>query len=149
MIVRREIALAAAPEAIYDVVMDPARLGDWVTIHRGLKLAPRGALREGSEMVQSLSMAGLPFDVHWTVVRAERPRDVTWEGRGPARSHARIGYRLRPGDGGGTRFAYSNELELPGGRLGVIASIALSRAPIADREVDRSLERLRSLVESG
>ena len=42
MRVERKIEIAAPAEQIYDLVMDPHRLEDWVTIHAGLKDAPRG-----------------------------------------------------------------------------------------------------------
>jgi uncharacterized protein YndB with AHSA1/START domain len=37
MKVERRTAIAAPAERVYDVVMDPRRLGDWVTIHDHLK----------------------------------------------------------------------------------------------------------------
>ena len=54
------------------------------------------------------------FKVHWTLTEAQRPHGATWEGRGPAGSYARTGYRLmRAGDG--THFEYENEFKAPGG----------------------------------
>ena len=146
MRVAREIELGVAPEAVYDLVMDPRRLGDWVTIHRGLCDAPAGALRAGSELRQSLNLAGVPLEIDWTVVTAERPARVLWEGRGPALSRARISYELSA-TATGSRFRYANEFELPGGPLGRIAGAALAGSHIPERELDRSLERLRALLE--
>ena len=48
MRVERSIEIDAPAERIYDVVMDPHRLEDWVTIHVGLKSAPSGGLERGS-----------------------------------------------------------------------------------------------------
>ena len=146
MRVAREIELGVAPEAVYDLVMDPRRLADWVTIHRGLRDAPAGALRAGSELRQSLNLAGVPLEIDWTVVTAERPARVLWEGRGPALSRARISYELSA-TATGSRFRYANEFELPGGPLGRIAGAALAGSHIPERELDRSLERLRALLE--
>ena len=53
-------------------------------------------------------------------------------------------YELEERDGG-TRFSYLNEYELPGGAAGRIAGRAVSAA--AGREVERSLERLKQLLE--
>ena len=146
MRIEREIELGAPPEAVYDVVMDPRRLGDWVTVHRGLRDAPEGALRLGSQLRQSLSLVGLPLEVDWTVVTAERPSRVKWEGRGPALSRASISYELLP-TSAGSRFRYTNEFELPGGPLGRIAGAAFAGSRVPVREMDRSLERLRALLE--
>ena len=58
MKVERSIEIAAPPEAVYEVVMDPARLGDWVTVHNELVHAPNGVLEEGDELAQKLKVAG-------------------------------------------------------------------------------------------
>ena len=41
MRVERTTHIAAPPQAVYDVVMDPQRLEDWVTVHHQLEDAPR------------------------------------------------------------------------------------------------------------
>jgi carbon monoxide dehydrogenase subunit G len=141
--VERTIQIAAPPEAIYDVVMDPERLGDWVTIHHELEKAPAGKLRKGSRLTQSLKLAGRRFRVNWTVVEND-PGRVVWEGRGPVASRARVEYGFSP-NGKGTRFSYSNEYELPGGPLGKIAGRAVAK--VTEKELESSLRRLRSLLE--
>ncbi len=144
MKVERSIEIAASPEAIFAVVMDPAQLGDWVTIHDALKSAPDGPLRKGSKLEQSLKVAGQRFDVIWTVVEAKRPSRIVWDGRGPARTTARAVYELAP-VAAGTRFDYLNEYELPGGTLGSLAARAVSGR--AGKESEESLERLKALME--
>ena len=41
------IDIAAPPEEIWSVIMDPSRFGDWVTIHRKLCSVDDGPRREG------------------------------------------------------------------------------------------------------
>ena len=41
------IEIAAPPQEIWDVIMDPRRFVDWVTIHRKLGRVDSGDLREG------------------------------------------------------------------------------------------------------
>jgi len=142
--IEREIEIAASPRAVYDFVMDPRRLGDWVTIHAELKEAPDGELEKGSELTQCLKLAGRKFNVHWKVVRDERPSCVVWEGKGPVRTLAKVVYEFRPNEGG-TCFAYTNEYKMPGGPLGRVAGRAFERT--ATREADRSLERLKKRLE--
>ena len=36
-VVRSSVVIAAPPERVWAVVMDPQRLGEWVTIHRALR----------------------------------------------------------------------------------------------------------------
>ena len=145
MRVERTIEIEAPPERVYDLVMDPKRLGEWVTIHAGLKQSPDGDLRKGSELIQSLKLAGRRFDVHWEVVQAEKPKRVVWEGKGPVHSRAKVVYDLDADGDGKTCFSYMNEYSMPGGPLGRIAAGVLRHT--AERESERTLEQLKRLVE--
>ena len=144
MRVEGEIDIAAAPEEVYALVTDPERLEDWVTIHDALIDAPDGPLRKGSKLTQRLRLAGTCFTVRWTVVENDRARRIVWEGRGPMRSKARVIYEFAA-NADGTHFSYANDYELPGGALGRMAAPVIRRATAG--ELDRSLERLRKLVE--
>ena len=126
------------------MVMDPARLEDWVTIHDHLVGNPPSPLEKGSELTQCLRLAGKRFKVRWTVVENDPCRKVVWEGRGPVASHARVEYAFEP-DGEGTRFSYLNHYDLPGGPLGRFAGRTVSL--VTTREVDGSLQKLKALVE--
>jgi uncharacterized protein YndB with AHSA1/START domain len=143
--VERSIEIAAAPERIYAIIMDPACLERWVTIHTALESAPSGQLERGSELTQRLRLAGRGFTVHWKVVENRPARRVVWEGSGPLRSHAGVTYELAPSGDGGTRFTYTNEFALPGGPLGRVAGPVVRK--VTAGELDRSLDRLRALVE--
>lgn len=140
--------IAAPIERVWDVVMDPDRLGDWVTIHRSLHAVSQRPLREGATMEQTLRMHGVSFRVKWNLVHVEAPQQADWEGRGPAHSQARIGYRLSGGDGRPTMFEYTNEFHTPGGRLGNVASRVLVGSA-SEREAQQSLRRLKALLEAG
>ncbi len=138
----------APPERVWEVVMDPGRLADWVTIHRRLGSVSDTPLRVGSTISQTLALAGAPFKVRWTVTQLDPGRLAVWEGRGPARSRAISRYELEPHGEGGTRFDYRNEFKPPGGPLGAVAGRVLVGG-ISQREANRSLERLRALLEDG
>ena len=125
--------------------MDPHRLGDWVTIHRRLADVSDSPLQTGSTLEQTLCIAHTNFKVRWTVTEIEAPRCAVWEGKGPMRSRATTAYRLQAADGG-TRFRYENDFRTPGGPLGAAASRILVGG-VSRREADRSLERLRQLLE--
>jgi carbon monoxide dehydrogenase subunit G len=140
----RTVELAAPPERVYDLVMDPQRLDEWVTIHDHLEDGPPGRLEKGSELTQCLKLAGRKFNVHWKVVENEPCERVVWEGKGPVASHARVVYEFESKNGG-TRFSYANEYELPGGPLGRLAGRTVSR--LTKKALESSLQRLKSLVE--
>ena len=144
MRVERSIQIDAPAEDVYEVVMDPSRLGDWVTIHHHLEDAPNGRLKKGSKLTQCLRLAGKKFKVRWTVVENDPCRRVVWEGRGPVGSHAHIEYGFSS-ENGATDFSYVNEYDLPGGPLGRIAGRTVAR--VTQKELEGSLQRLKSLVE--
>ena len=146
-LVTASIDIDAPPERVYDAMLDPARLKDWVTIHRRINRSDGGAPHEGYEMEQTLCLRGANFKVRWTLTEADKPDAATWEGRGPAHSYARTSYHLSARDGGGTRFDYENEFKAPGGFLGAAASRALIGG-VPEREARKSLERLKKLLES-
>ena len=84
-----EIDIDAPRELVYDVVADPRCLHEWVTIQEELEEAPDGDLTPGSELRQRMKVAGRRFHLSWTVVEAERPSRIVWEGHGPMRTKAR------------------------------------------------------------
>jgi hypothetical protein len=144
MEITRSMEMPAAPEVLYELVMDPRRLHEWVTIQEELVEAPEGQLAVGDHLVQRLKVAGQGFEVSWDVTRAERPGHVEWQGTGPLGTSARVEYTLRP-SGTGTLFGYTNEYELPGGLAGRLAGRAV--ASMAGHEAEKTLERLKALVE--
>src|SRR5919201_2211544 len=120
--VHAQIEIEAPAERIWETVMDPHRLGEWVTIHRAVRDVSSEPLSKGSTMEQVLHMRGLSFRVRWTLVDVNPPSHAEWDGRGPAHSRARIRYELSGEGDGPTRFDYTNEFTVPGGRLGSVAS---------------------------
>jgi uncharacterized protein YndB with AHSA1/START domain len=147
-LVTASIDIDAPRERVYDAVLDPDHLDEWVTIHRRIDHRDEGSPSKGFEMEQTLLLRHAHFKVHWTLTEADRPDHATWEGRGPAHSYARTSYRLRPAGGGSTRFEYENEFKVPGGFLGAAASrVIVGGVPL--REANRSLQRLKALIENG
>jgi uncharacterized protein YndB with AHSA1/START domain len=145
--VSAKIDIEAPIEKVWETVMDPNRLGDWVTIHKSVSHVSQSPLREGSTMDQAMHVRGLTFRVHWTLMSVDSPRRAEWEGGGPARSTALIRYELSSEEEGRTTFTYTNEFHPPGGRLGSVASRMIVGAT-SQREANNSLSRLKALLES-
>jgi len=128
------------------MIMDPARLEDWVTIHRRLMHADHGPPRVGYEMDQQIHMRGVKLEVHWKLIESRPNELAVWQGRGPARSRALTEYILTA-EGDGTRFDYRNEFHPPLGPVGAMVSRALVGG-MPEREAKRTLDRLRTHLES-
>jgi hypothetical protein len=125
--------------------MDPACLGEWVTIHRKLLRADDGPPRIGYTMDQQIQLRGVSLEVHWTLVECRVGQRAVWKGRGPARSRAHTEYLLSAEEDG-TRFDYRNDFRPPLGPVGALVSRALVGG-IPEREATRTLERLRAHLE--
>jgi uncharacterized protein YndB with AHSA1/START domain len=145
-IVHAEIEIAAPPHVVFDTIMDPRRLGEWVTIHRSVSNISRNPVAPGATMDQMLHMRGFSFRVHWTLVSVNPPLEAEWEGRGPALSKATIRYRLGGDPEGPTTFSYTNEFRAPGGPLGNVAG-RLFVGSASEREAHDTLSRLKALLE--
>jgi uncharacterized membrane protein len=141
-LVTASIHIDAPPNEVWEMVMDPSCLGEWVTIHRKLVHADDGAPRVGYMMDQQIHLRGVSLEVHWTLVECRASERAVWEGRGPARSHAHSEYILNA-ENGGTRFDYRNEFRPPLGPVGALVSRALVGG-MPEREAKRTLERLRA-----
>ena len=144
-LVTATIDIDAPREEVFDTMLDPARLKDWVTIHRKVHDADGGTPREGYEMEQTLCLRGVNFKVRWKLTQFEKGRSATWEGRGPAHSYARTASKLSD-KGEGTHFEYENEFKAPGGFLGKAASRVLVGGQ-PQKEANQSLKALKKLLE--
>jgi uncharacterized protein YndB with AHSA1/START domain len=145
--VTESVVIDAPVQRVWDLIMDPHRLGEWVSTHVSVENAPEGGLKEGSTFDQRMKLAGKGFDVTWTVTACDPPIRAEWRGEGPAGSSASVTYRLSDAGDGGTRFDYANGFELPGGALGRVAGrVAGDRA--ARSQSRKTLARLKELLES-
>jgi uncharacterized protein YndB with AHSA1/START domain len=145
--VRETITLPAAPDEVWELLMDPGCLGEWVSVHRKLgDETPELPLGEGDRFKQKLGVGPVGFWVEWCIAEARAPELARWTGEGPGGSTAKVTYRLS-GEDGGTRFEYENDFDPPGGLMGRAAKRAVNAAA-GHHEARRSMKRLRKLFES-
>jgi uncharacterized protein YndB with AHSA1/START domain len=144
-VVKQSIEIEAPIERVWELVMDPQRLGEWVTIHDSVADVPAGDLETGSRFRQKMKLKGVPLKVRWEVVECDAPRQARWSGEAAAGAKAEIVYGLSERDGV-TTFDYQNEFELPAGKAGKLAGRAFN-AMSGDREAKKSLARLKEIVE--
>lgn len=138
--------LPAARQEVWDLIMDPHRLHEWVTIHRELEKADDGEPREGFTLSQRMAIRGAPFSVTWKMVEVDPPSRARWEGSGPARSKAKIVYELQERGPSTTTFTYTNDFSAPGGLVGRVASGVLVGG-VPEAEANKSLDRLATLLQ--
>lgn len=144
-VVIASIDIAAPAQDVWDHVMDPSRMREWVTIVDRIDRVDPGPLRPGFRMEQTLHLRGVHFRVQWVLVAMDAPRFARWEGAGPARSKAITENRLYE-RGELTHFDYRNEFRTPLGPLGAAASKVIVGG-IPQKEANASLLRLREIME--
>lgn len=141
-----DITIDAPPEQVWDAMMDPDRMTEWVTIHRKMLSADDGPPREGMKMEQCLALRGATFKVKWKLTECDPFTYAVWEGKGPVGSSARTSYALSDTGDGRTNFHYENEFKAPMGPLGKAASRVLVGG-LPQKEANASLQKLKALVE--
>jgi uncharacterized protein YndB with AHSA1/START domain len=140
------VDIAAPPETVFEMAMDPRRTKEWVTIVRDVGPWDDGPLVEGFRMDQRLHLRGVTFKVEWTLQEVDPPFFARWEGKGPARARAVIEDRFTATDTG-THFDYRNEFHTPFGPMGAIAAKAVMGG-IPAHEANASLQSLKRLIET-
>lgn len=141
------IDIDAPLQDVWDHIVNPAKMGSWVTIVDRIERVDPGPIRPGFQMSQTLILRGVHFKVRWTLEELDAPRFARWEGKGPARSTAVTENRLSERDGR-THFDYRNEFRTPFGLLGAAASRVIVGG-IPEKEAAASLRRLRRILENG
>ena len=145
-VVIARIDIAAPPERVWEVAMDPLTTKRWVTIVRDVGPWDDGPLVQGFQMDQRLHLRGVTFKVEWTLREVDAPHFARWEGKGPARARAIIEDRLTPTETG-TLFDYRNEFHTPFGPMGAIAAKTVMGG-IPQHEANASLLALKRLIET-
>jgi len=140
------IEIDAPPQTVWDVIMNPDRLDEWVTIHRKLGKVSQRPPEEGSTIEQGLNIRGGRVKVKWTIDHLDPPKEALWKGRGPARAKAETVYRLSETKSGGTKFDYEMLFEAPLGPLGAAAAKVLVGG-VPKREAKATLAKLKALLE--
>ena len=82
-LVNARIQIDAPIERVWETVMDPDRLGEWVTIHRALVAVSAKPLGKGSTMEQSMHIRGVTFKVSWTLTDVSAPNPLSGRGAAP------------------------------------------------------------------
>ncbi|MDX6705886.1 MAG: hypothetical protein QOI48_1732 [Solirubrobacteraceae bacterium] len=144
-VVIASIDIRSSIQDVWDYVMDPLHIREWVTILERVDYADPPPIRPRYRMDQTLRLRGVPFKVRWTLKYMQAPTYARWEGTGPAGSTAVIEDRLSTRDGN-TRFDYHNEFRTPLGPLGAAASKVIVGG-IPEKEANASLRRLKEILE--
>jgi acetyl-CoA C-acetyltransferase len=78
-----QVTAAADAERVFAVLVDPARMPDWVLQHAGWIDGQPAGFAEGVRFRQRIKLMGVPSEVRWTVTGVVPGRAVWFEGTAP------------------------------------------------------------------
>lgn len=120
------VVVGAPPEAVYDLVSDVPRTGEWSPVCRACRWDDGGGPRVGAWFTGRNEVPGRTWETRSLVVAADRGREFAWVVGGDLVSWS---FSMEPADGG-TRLTESWEF-LPAG----LALFAERYGESADREI--------------
>lgn len=140
--IEQTVELPAAPQDVWDVAADPARFGEWLTMHRAWQGDPPESIAAGDTVTAVVAVAELPFTIVWTVQEYTPPSAVRLSGTGLAGVAVSIALEIAPAGAGGSTAAIGVQFDgqLVEGPIGQ----AVERA--ARQELQASADRLRELL---
>ena len=133
---------------VWDVIMDPRRFDDWVTIHRKLGRVDDGELRQGFRVEQTLCLHHASFKVKWPLAELEAPhaRGLGGPRARPAPTPASSTTSPRSTAASGRASTTSTSTRNPAASSAASPAGCSSRGT-AEREARRSLQRLKAFLE--
>ena len=144
-----ELQIAATPEHVWDVISDTRRYAEWVVNTLEVTRADSDVADVGVTYDERNKVAG-PYNARstWKVVESERPRHTVHEGEGiPLASRMVLELTLAPAGEGATHYTHRFAYEPGLGPLGPLVDVAL--APLLRRDMRKSAENLKALIEAG
>lgn len=140
------VLIDAAPDAVWDVLADLERQGDWMVDVRRLDVVSDRKRGVGTVLDVTSELFGLPVvrDV-MEITAWDPPRRIDVLHRG--QFHGTGSFVVEPAAAGTTRMRWVEDFEPPLGRLGELAFLVAVR-PHLMRVFGRSLRNLKRLSEA-
>lgn len=139
--IEKTVEFPAPPEKVWAVASDPARFGEWLTMHTAWKGDVPAEFSAGTQATAIVSLLNMPNTITWTVEAYDPPKSVRLSGAGMAGVTVAIGMEVETSAAGATMSLIAEfEGQMIVGPIGQ----AVEKAGVA--ELDRSLAKLAELV---
>jgi ligand-binding SRPBCC domain-containing protein len=143
--INRSTIVACPPQAVFDVLSDVDRLGEFSEMTVEIRNSPGRAVRAGDRFEQVVKVLGKELESDWNVVEVNEPSLLRFEGSAPGGAAATLVERLAP-EGEGTRVELDVEYEMPLGILGdAIDAVYLHKKH--EEKAEEILAKLQALCE--
>lgn len=140
--VNATVSVPAAPERVFDVIVNPATYESWLTIHTKWKSELPDRFTEGAQAAEVVTMLGMPNTITWTVDELEAPAKLRISGTGMAGVETAFTLAVASDGNGGSTVTIDANFE------GQMIAGALGKAVEKDAKenLERSLAKLGDLV---
>ena len=139
--IEKTVEYPASPEKVWAVASDPARFGEWLSMHKSWKGDVPTEFSKGTQATAIVSLLNMPNTITWTVDEYEAPKHVRLSGTGMAGVKVAIGLDVAPA-GEGTAMSIVAEFE---GQM-IVGAIGAAVEKAGITELDQSLAKLGELV---
>jgi hypothetical protein len=139
--VTKTVELGLDQQQGFALATDPARFGEWLTLHQAWPNGAPTSTETGQEFVQKLSIMGMPADVFWKVEEHDAGAKLVLRGAGPMGAQLATTITAAA-SGGGCEVSYLAEFD--GGAIqGPMGEMVAQKA---GEEIEASLGKLKTLA---
>ena len=132
----------APQQQVWDVISNPTRFEEWLTLHQKWKSEPPTQLQKGSTMSEVLSIMNMPNTIDFTVTEYDAPNSTSFSGTGMAGAKITFTLKVVP-DTDTTCNAHVSAEFVSQMMVGAVGA-AIERA--SKKELDASLDELAEIV---
>jgi carbon monoxide dehydrogenase subunit G len=118
--IRRQITIARAPSAVFEVLADVERLAEFSHMTVGISNGPGRMLAVGDHFDQVVKVLHIELDTEWEVTELVEGETIRVEGRSKANGSATVTQHVAA-QGDGSLVTFEIEYDPPFGILGDIA----------------------------
>lgn len=139
--VTKTVELGLDQQQGFALATDPARFGEWLTLHQAWPNGAPESTETGQEFVQQLSIMGMPAAVNWKVEEYDAGSKLVLKGAGPMGAQLATTITASSSDGG---CELSYEAQFDGGAIqGPMGEVVTQKA---GEEIEASLGKLKALA---
>jgi carbon monoxide dehydrogenase subunit G len=139
--VTKTVELGLDQQQAFALATDPARFGEWLTLHQAWPNGTPESTDTGQEFTQKLSIMGMPADVFWKVEEYDAGSKLVLKGAGPMGAQLATTITATS-TGSGCEVSYLAEFD-GGGIQGPMGEMVTKKA---GEEIETSLGKLKALA---
>lgn len=132
----------STPDAVWELLSDLNRWGEWLTIHQGWRGEVPAELKAGSRFTEVVSVMNMANKIEWTVEEVQAPKFLTISGTGMAGVKIEFTLKVEPAAGGDTQASFDASFS---GSM-IVGPIGKAVAKHAEADLRESMDKFVVLL---